>query len=290
MKKSSSLFIDIKFILYFQGEKMTEKMVTFIILTLNEEHDLDECLKSVEAGADIIVVDSFSNDKTLDIASEYTNNIYQNKWVSFAKQREWAMQNTRINTEWVMFIDADERLTKLLIEEIYDFILSNPKENGCYIRRRFIFGGKWLKHGGYYPCSELRLMRKSKVQFLDEGGGARERFLIDGEKCELKEDMFHVYDKSFQHWISKHSKLALLEAKYSNSGAKPEVIEGLGIKVWIRTVVWENLPGLFRPFLLFIYRYIIRLGILDGKMGFYYCFLHDLWYPILVDFYSMEEA
>jgi hypothetical protein len=135
------------------------------------------------------------------------------------------------------------------------------------------------------------MFNRFNVKFIDEGGGARERFLVNGSVNILKTDAIHIYDKGIQQWIIKHIKLASLE---STSGIKQdlstEVIKDkVGSSVWLRQKVWRYLPRLIRPFLLFFYRYIIKLGFLDGKVGLFYCVLHDLWYPFLVEVLNFEK-
>lgn len=270
---------------------MSLSAVTVIVITFNEEYDLSKCLLSIDGWAKkIFIVDSYSQDKTLEIASQFNCVIRQHTWSSFAKQREWAINNLEIDTDWVFFVDADERLTQELCDEINQFIQSSPRYNGCYIRRKFYFLDKWLRHGGYYPCSEIRLFKKNKVEFLDEDGGARERYLIDGEVTTLKNDMDHVYGKPLDEWILKHNKLAKLEALNATKKGVDYKIEGLDRKVWIRSKIWKRLPRGVRPFILFLYRYLFQFGFLDGKIGFYYCLLHDFWYPLLVDinYYSLK--
>jgi glycosyltransferase involved in cell wall biosynthesis len=270
---------------------MSIQPITALILTYNEERDLEDCIKSVEAWATkIIIADSYSQDNTLNIANTYRCEVLQHEWVSFAQQRAWIISHAPIASDWVLFIDADERLTGELREEISAKINSDPIENGFCIRRRFYFLNKWLKHGGYYPSSEIRLFRKDKVQFHDEDGGARERFLISGKVGTLRNDMLHVYQKTISNWIIKHDRLAILEAG-SDLSNNNQIYYGIyGIKVWFRLKIWKKLPRGFRPFFLFLYRYIIRLGFLDGKVGLLYCFLHDFLYPMLIDIHYYEMA
>jgi glycosyltransferase involved in cell wall biosynthesis len=134
-------------------QEQFETPISVIILTFNEELDVEDCLKSVHHWAkDIFIVDSYSLDQTLFLVQKYTDKISQNHWLSFAKQREWALNNLDIQTDWVLFLDADERLTPEMRKEISMIVNDKSRqEKGFYIRRRFIFLGKWLKHGGYYP-------------------------------------------------------------------------------------------------------------------------------------------
>lgn len=269
--------------------------ISVIILTYNEEMNIEVCLQTVVGWAqDVYVVDSFSTDRTVQVARQYTTLVFQNKWVSFAKQREWAVNHLTLQTEWVFFLDADERMTEEMRKEItHLFTRDSVRENGFYIKRRFFFLNRWLKHGGYYPTPELRMMRCSQVRFVDEGGGARERFLVAGNCGMLKSDMLHIYDKGITEWITKHVKLARLEAAENLTDQQedlgPQVIGHVGSVSWLRAKVWIRLPRSIRPILLFFYRYILRLGFLDGLQGYYYCTLHDLFYPLLVEVLYFEE-
>lgn len=273
---------------------MPQIHISVIILTFNEEKNIEACIQSVMGWAkDVYIVDSFSDDRTISMAQKYTSNIYQNGWESFAKQREWAIKNLKLKTEWVLFLDADERMTDELKKEISTLLLHGDiRENGFYIKRRFFFLNRWMKHGGYYPTPEIRMMRYSQVQFIDEDGGARESFLVAGNSGMLKNDMLHIYNKGIVEWVAKHVRLAHLEAADSLARRQatiiPQVEGRIGSVVWLRTSVWNRLPHSTRPILLFFYRYFFRLGFLNGLQGFYYCIMHDLWYPLLVEVFYYE--
>lgn len=273
---------------------MSLSQVTIIILTYNEEKDIENCLLSAYNWAeDIYVVDSYSVDQTVEIAKQYTQNILQNHWVSFAQQRQWAIENINLRTEWVFFLDADERLTDEIKREINNILKMKNIQNGFYIKRRFFFLGRWLKHGGYYPLPEIRMMRWKNVQFLDEGGGARERFIVNGATGTLKSDILHIYNKGIINWVDKHKRLAALEAENECLNLEKvqfeKFIGKIGSSTWLRAYAWPYLPRSIRPALLFFYRYFLRLGFLDGLAGFYYCALHDFWYPLLLDILIYEK-
>ena len=269
--------------------------ISVIILTYNEEMEIRPCLERVVGWAEYIyVVDSFSTDKTVEIARKYTSNVYQNSWLGHAKQREWAVNSLKLKTDWVFFVDADERLTEDIKNEITDLLSKDTiVENGFHVKRRFYFLNRWLKHGGYYPLHEIRMMRWREVMFLDEAGGARERYLISGQTGILKSDMLHIYNKGLIKWIEKHIKYANLEVAssfISGEALYPQIIAGIGSSTWLRAKVWNRLPRSIRPFLLFFYRYFFRFGFLDGLPGLYYCVLHDLWYPILIECLYYEKT
>lgn len=281
---------------------MNKCPVSVVVLTYNEEINLRACLASVvDLTADIFMVDSFSTDKTLEIAREYTPHIYQNSWVDFAQQRNWALDHLPLPHEWVLFLDADERLTPELGREIKE-ILAGPAAavEGYYIKRNFYFLGKRLKYGGYQRDYILRLVKRSKARL--RGRGVREYVAIRGAVGYLKYPMIHEDRKDLGFWIDKHNKYASWEAQelirlqaYQGllNGGRPAgdgKIEHYG-KIWWREKVWVKLPILIRPLFYFFYRYVIQLGFLDGKAGLIYTFLHGFWYQFLIDakYYEQKE-
>lgn len=273
---------------------MAKAPVSVIILTYNEEANLKACLESCQDLTDeIFIVDSFSTDRTLELAREYTEKIYQNAWVHWAHQRNWALDNLPIAYDWVLFLDADERLSEGLKQEIASTLADrNQSVEGYHIKRNFYFLGRWLKHGGYQSDYILRFIKKSKARSV--GSGAREYMTVQGKLGRLENPMIHEDKKDLAFWIDKHNKLAMLEAEQSvrielqrgltnqsRSQAKRKIEHSY--KIWLRENVWVRMPLFIRPLFYFIYRYIYQLGFLDGQEGLIYCFLHGFWYPFLVD-------
>jgi glycosyltransferase involved in cell wall biosynthesis len=280
---------------------MSKAPVSVIILTYNEEVNIRACLESVKDLTDeIFIVDSFSTDCTLEIAREYTDKIYQNAWVHWAHQRNWALDNLPLKTDWVLFLDADERLTPELRQEISTTLEAKKLEvQGFYIKRNFYFLGKWIKYGGYKKDYILRLIKKNQARSV--GSGAREYVTISGITGKLQSYMIHEDNKDLSFWIDKHNKLANLEAQellanktglVSNIPSGKKVTIEHGIIIWLREKIWIKMPLFIRPFFYFIYRYVLQLGFLDGKAGLIYCFLHGLWYPFLVDakYYEIKKS
>lgn len=277
---------------------MGKAAVSVIILTYDEEANIRACLESVrELTDEIFIVDSFSNDNTLEIAREYTEKIYQNAWVHWAYQRNWALDNLPISHDWVFFLDADERLIPELCQEIARTLAAiDQTVEGYLIKRNFYFLGKWLQHGGYRSDYILRLVKKNVARSI--GSGAREYMTIQGKLGRMINPMIHEDKKDLSFWIDKHNKLASLEAneasksdKIKNSinqeGEKREIEHK--VKVWLRENVWTKMPLLIRPLFYFLYRYLFQLGFLDGKAGLIYCFLHGCWYPFLIDAKLLEQ-
>lgn len=270
--------------------------VSVIILTYNEEKNIEYCLKNVYDWSDeIYIVDSFSTDETLKIAKKYTDKIYQQKFENYSLQRNWALDNLPIETEWIMFLDADEYLMKELKNEI-EMVLPNSQCDGYYIKFRFIFLGRWIKYGGYYPSWILRIFRKGKGQFSRE---VNERVYINGKTGFLNNDFIHHDRKGLKDWLKKHIKYAEMEAELlsEQKGEAGEIsflrdyLKGTPDrkKKWLRDKVFNNSPLFVRAILFYIYRYFFRLGFLDGKEGFIFHFLHGLWFWFIVDTLYLEK-
>ena len=260
-----------------------------IILTFNEEVNLPWALDSVVEWAEqVFVVDSFSTDGTLEVAKKYNISVYQNPWVDWANQRNWALENLPINTEWVFFLDADEQITSELKKEIKNELVVVPADVAAFsVRQAFVFLGRYLKHGHDAPPL-VRLVRKGRATWFCEG--AREYCQVDGTIKRLRNRLWHEDHKSISDWIEKQNKnatreaIAILEFKGGTgiAGRRRENIER-PFRTWLRTSLYPRLPGWLRPFLHFAYRYFLRGGFLDGYPGFVFCFLHAFWLPLLID-------
>lgn len=251
--------------------------VSAIIITLNEEENIEQCLQSVYGWSDDIhIADSNSTDNTVEIAKKYTGNIHTVEKGHWANLRNWAMLNIRLKYEWVIFVDADEWLTKELKNEITQKTDSDIEENGFYIRRRFIFLNKWLKHGGY--GQEVRLLKHEKTRFFEAGDVVQIK--VDGKVGILKNDMVHQDLKSFSTWVDKHNRISLMAAeRYIEK--KGKITDKFRTGSWLGKI-WNKIPLLLRPFFWFFYVYFIKLGFLDGKEGFIYYVHHEIWYPLLI--------
>lgn len=264
-----------------------------VILTLNEEKNLPFALDSVQGWADeIFVLDSCSSDRTAEIARQRGVPVSQNKFVDYARQRNHALEHLAIESEWVLFLDADEWLPDALKREISALIAAVPKENGYYVKWRLIWMGRWIRRG-YYPTWILRLFRFGKARCEDRSVG--EHLVVEGKTGYLKNDLYHEDRKSVSDWIEKHNGYATREAMelFGNPGVELQIgVRFWGTqaerKRWIRYRLWNGLPPLVRPFLYFIYRYIFRGGFLDGKAAFAYHFLQGLWFPMLIDIKYLE--
>jgi len=281
---------------------MNKNNLSIIILTYNEELHLERCLESIKSISNgIYIVDSFSDDRTLEIAQNKNAKVYQNKWPgNHAEQVNWALETLPIETEWVMRLDADEYLTDKLVEEIKENLENTEAGvNGYILNRRVYFKKKWMKHGGNYPVKLLRMWRNKKAlceqKFMDE-----HMVLIEGETKEFKYDFIDENLRDISWWTEKHNSYATREMidtlinKYELEGKKLDISGDIGFQANLKRKfkkIYQNFPLFLRPFIYFFYRYFIKLGILDGKEGLIWNFLQGLWYRFLVDtkIYEVEK-
>jgi len=231
---------------------------------------------------EIFVVDSFSIDKTLEIAGQYGAKVVQHLFENQAQQFNWAIDNLDIKNEWILRLDADEYLTEELKEEIKKEISSSTEVNGYFIKRRVYFMGRWMKHGGYYPTWLLRLFRKGKAcseqREMDE-----HIILLEGSAEKLKNDFIDDNKKNLESWIAKHNDFSTREARERLKSEFVGIEGQAGRKRWIKQNLYLRLPLFLRAFLYFIYRYFFRFGFLDGKEGLIFHFLQGYWHQFLTD-------
>jgi glycosyltransferase involved in cell wall biosynthesis len=267
--------------------------LSVFILTRNEEDNLDDCLQSVVSWcSDVHIVDSFSTDGTLQIAERYGVRVHQHHFEGHTRQRSWALENIPFANEWVFALDADHRVTPTLQEELRQCFRKPPAGlEGFYVKRRQVFRGRWIRFGGYYPKYMLKVFRRDRA-FLDDNEFDY-RFYVRGKTSTLKNDIVESNQKEWQisFFVDKHNKFATEQAieelrrkageikylvKVSPFGSPDQRI------LWIK-IRWNSLPLYLRPFLLFMYRYVFRLGFLDGKEGFIFHFLQSFWFRLVVD-------
>ena len=271
---------------------MTKLPITTIVPTQNEEANIRACLESVTWADEIFVVDSCSIDRTIAIASQYTNKIYEfNYNGGWPKKKNWALDNLPIKNEWVLLLDADERATPALREEIIALLRDPNGFDGFYINRRLIFLRKWIKHCGWYPSWNLRLFKhklgrfeKLNVEVPNTGDvEVHEHVVLQGRVGYLKNDLLHEDFKSIYHFIERHNRYSTWEAQMHYNmftGTLGDFHIGaslLGNPLQRKRLIkklWVHLP--FRPILRFVWMYLLRLGFLDGHAGFIFCVLMSL--------------
>ena len=258
--------------------------VSVIILTFNEEANIIPCLGSLAWADEIIVVDSFSNDATLDLAKQARPDVHilRNKFEDFGQQRNWALDNTHPKHEWILFVDADERHTPGSAEAVAEAI-RNPGPNvGFYLTYRNFFLGKWIKHCSLYPSWQLRLLKKGYVRYEKEGHGQRE--VTEGPLGYIKESYDHFgFSKGIHDWIARHNNYSSHEAERILSMRKEplKLFDLLNADSVKRRRCLKRIATRVpcRSLVLFLWQYIFRCGFLDGRAGWIYCgllFTHRL--------------
>ena len=264
-----------------------------VILTFNEERNLDECLGSLAGWvSELHVVDSGSTDQTLAIAARHGARVTPHPFETHAKQWQWALLALPLEADWVLALDADQHVTPELAAEIGRLVTSNdPAIAGGYVKRRQVFRGRWIRHGGYYPKYLLKLFRRSAV-WMDEGDLVDHHFHVRGNTVLLDHDIVedNRNEASIEAWTAKHNRYAVLQAKEQlaraaagRNGTRAAPFGTPDERVlWLKQV-WNGLPLYWRPALYFVYRYVLRLGFLDGREGFVFHVLQAYWYRLLVD-------
>ncbi|MCI0450628.1 MAG: glycosyltransferase family 2 protein [Chlorobi bacterium] len=233
-------------------------MISVIVITYNEEENIRECLDSLKWCDEIIVVDSNSKDKTLEIAKEFTNNIITADSLSFGEKRNIGIEKS--TGEWILWLDADERVTDELKNEILELIKHPPDTyKAFYINRRSFFINKFIKHCGWYPDYKLRLFKKrAGIKF--DTAKVHEKLIYNGNTSRLKTEIIHLTDKTFEHYINKLNAYTTLSAEELYKTDKRSSFFAL----------------IFRPVFAFFKMYFLKLGILDGYMGLVLCSLSSI--------------
>jgi len=247
-------------------------------MTLDEEANIRRCLESVKWADRIFILDSGSRDRTVEIAREYTEHIYTRDFDNFSAQINWALDNLPFGNEWLLFVDADEIVTPELAEEVRAIAAADPPGiDAFWVKRRFIFLGKWLKYGGQYRTRVIRLFRHANVRFQRL---VNQVPVYEGADGFLENDMIHEDSKGFSALVARHNAYSTFEAIETVKRLYPELLtererEGTvrdDRAVKAKKRYFERLPLVFRPPVRFMYQYFFALGFLDGAPGFIYSF------------------
>jgi glycosyltransferase involved in cell wall biosynthesis len=260
----------------------TKLPVSVIIPVRNEAANLPRCLEALRELGEVYVIDSQSTDSTVEIARAHGAQVvqfhYQGGW---PKKRQWAMDTLPLAYDWILLLDADEVLTPELILEIRQAI-QNPTVNGYYLALRIFFLGRVLRHGDA-PFWKLSLFRRGKGRYecrlKDQDASmadmeVHEHVIVDGPTARLENSLIHHNVESLSHYIRKHDEYSNWEARVlTQKETEAEIAPSLfGTQAqrrrWLKKKIFA-LPG--SPVLLFLYRYLFRLGFLDGVPGLIYC-------------------
>ncbi|MGC1272182.1 MAG: glycosyltransferase family 2 protein [Planctomycetaceae bacterium] len=250
--------------------------VTFVILTRDEERNLPGCLESLHGHSDDVhVLDSGSEDGTAAVATSYGVPVHFHSFESFGRQRNWAIDHIPHQYDWVFHLDADERLTKPLAEEIRRVLRGSPSAAGFYIPSKLLFRGQWLRRSGGYPNYQVRLFNRRRLRFEDHGHGQREK--TDGHLGYLREPYLHdAFSKGLEVWLQKHAGYAKREAEKYTASTDAGIIGHLThVFRWdpiARRRALKNLSFRLpcRSTLRFLDVFLLRGAFLDGRAGLAY--------------------
>jgi glycosyltransferase involved in cell wall biosynthesis len=263
--------------------------VTVLIATKDEALHIARCVRSVRELGRVVIVDSFSEDGTAEIARAEGAEVVEHLWTGYAEQKNWALDNVGIETEWVLFLDADETLPPSSVAEIQRVVAGERTEDGYLLARRQIFLGGELKHAWWYPDYQLRLWRTGKGRF--ESRRVHEHPIVDGEVGTLSEPLLHENLKGLNAFIERHNRYSDLEVDEllsPSAGLKRGSFRGgwADRRRALKYRVWYRLPG--RPVVRFFWLYVVKRGFLDGRRGFVYSTLVAM-YDLMIELKLTER-
>ena len=267
--------------------------LSILILTLNEESNLPECIRSVNWSDDIVVLDSFSSDRTVKIAEEMGARVVQRRFDNWSAHQNWALEHIPFKYPWVFYLDADERVTDDLKEELLAIARDSMRPPvAYYCGRRNMFMGRWIKHA-MPPGMIMRFFRPSSVRFQRLVNPVP---VIDGPHGYLSGMLIHYnFSKGISEWIDKHNRYSQLEAQegmrliHQREANEPGLLTA---DPALRRRALKNLSFKlpWRPLIKFLYFYVWQRGCLDGKPGFTYCVLQAFYeYMIVVKMRELER-
>lgn len=254
--------------------------VSVMIFTLNEEQNLPSCLDSLGFSDDVIVVDSFSTDRTEAICRERGVRFFQNPFGGFGTQRNWAMDNTSPRHDWILVLDADERVPPEMARELALRLASPPPNVGAYrLRRRFHLWGRWLQHSSLYPTWIVRLVHRPRCRYVNRGHAETQE--VQGDIAELDTDLIDENQKGILEWFERQTRYARKDAEFEIAEeARPaRLADALSPDPLARRAALKRLarraPG--RAPAYFVYSYVLRGGFLDGEDGLVFCTMRALY-------------
>lgn len=256
------------------GHASAAASVSVMIFTLNEEVHLPSCLASLAWCDDVLVIDSFSSDRTEAICRERGVRFHQRAFDGFAGQRNWALDHAEPRHSWILVLDADERVPPELARELCDKALASPAGVGAYrVRRRFYMWGRWLRYSSLYPTWVVRFVRKDRVRYVDRGHAETQE--VQGDILDLEHDLIDENLKGIGEWFERQNRYSTKDAEYELARESADVDwaglmsgDGLRRRASLKQLA-ARLP--FRPTLYFLYSYVWRRGFLDGRDGLMFC-------------------
>jgi glycosyltransferase involved in cell wall biosynthesis len=269
-------------------------VISAIILTYNDEEQIDHCLASIaNLTDDVVVIDSFSRDRTVDICRGRGARVFQHDFVNQAHQFNWALDSVPLKYEWVLRLDSDEIVPAGLRNEMLARV-GRERVVGYYMNRRMYWMNRWLRHGRLYPHYILRLFKRGFARYEER---TEEHLVLTGEAGHLQNDFLEDNRKNtLDYFTEKHLKTAagevaeILSRVEEGNGIAPKLF---GRKVnrtrWLKLRVYNRCPLFVRGILYFLYRYLLCLGFLDGRPGLVFHVLQGFWYRFYIDAKLYEE-
>lgn len=263
-------------------------MISVVVLTFNSEDVIAETVSAaLSVSDDVHVVDSFSTDRTVEICKSLGAKVVTHEFVHYAQQRNWSIDNLPLRYDWQLHLDADEILSASLIEEIGALKASWPPDFDAYLIPRLIrFLGRDIRHGGYFPIYHARLFKRGAARCEDRKYD--QHFVVRGASGVLRHPFIDDHRASLSEWTRRHNNWSDFEVEDIGSAeagtlVRPDRTGNPIEQARHRKRSYYRLPLFVRPALLFGYRYVLRLGFLDGTPGLIYCFLQSFWFRFLVD-------
>lgn len=264
--------------------------ISVLIPTKDEERNLPSTLEAVAWADQVIVFDSYSTDRTEEIARAAGCDFQQREFDNFADHKNWALSHLEFRHDWILIIDADEKVPPALAEEIRAIVRAVPECDAYYVARQIWVDGVWLKHAGKYPDYQMRLFRRGMARY--ERRIVHEHMVTEGRVGFLKNHLVHIDAKGTERYIARHSRYAEMEAveayiaiRTAGAGDAAQGARQNALRRRLKTFAYRKLP--FRPVLVFVYLYVARLGFLMGRAGVKTCVLR-MFYEYMIDLYLEE--
>lgn len=273
---------------------MTRVPVSILIPTKDEERNLPTTLDALHWADEIIVFDSFSSDGTVALARQRGCVVFQREFDNFSDHKNWALDHIPFRNSWILILDADEKVSPALADEIAATCVDAKAADGYYIPRQIWVDGVWLKRAGKYPDYQLRLFKRGRARY--ERRIVHEHMLVEGRVGYLKTPLVHVDDKGIHRYIERHNRYAEMEAVEALIASRLEARDAtLGAagtghvqrRRRLKNFAYRHVP--FRPLLVFVYTYVLKGGFLMGRAGLKNCVLR-MFYEYMIDLYLAELA
>jgi glycosyltransferase involved in cell wall biosynthesis len=263
--------------------------ISVVILTKNEAANVRRCLEALAGFGDVVVVDSGSTDDTCQIAERLGARVLKNHFESFASQRNWALERAELKHPWALMLDADEVVTPEFCRQLDSRVREAKDETaGFMICRKTIFLDRWLRHSDGFPVWITRVVRRGTARFIDVGHGEKAVPVAGHTFGKIEQPILHYsFSKGISEWVDRHNRYSSQEAReeLNAANAAPTRWRGLfSADAFCRRqtllAVRRQLPG--RPLWRFLYQYLWRRGILEGRAGLAYCLLMSFFETLIV--------